>query len=347
MPPAITKEQVVREIQDLALDLGRRPTQTEWSSTYSSGAHKLQKWGGWTAVCNEAVDPDRQEFLVDKPPEGIAPLEEILDRRAREHKRTVEKYAGKEDIKVTVPIDGPIAIAHMGDPHLDAPGTNIELLQTHIDIIRETDGMWAANVGDVRNNWIGRLARKYDEQVTTAEESWVLAEWFFNSCPFLYLVGGNHDAWCGPNDPVKWIMRHKNTAWGPSSVRLALQFPNGRVVTISARHDFPGSSQWNTAHQVSKAAQIGYHDNILVGGHRHASGYNIVKDPNSKRLSHCLQICAYEEYSTYANRKGFRDQRISPCVVTTINPDATRETQLVKVDHDLEDAARYLTYLRR
>jgi hypothetical protein len=72
----------------------------------------------------------------------------------------------------------------------------------------------------------------------------------------------------------------------------------------------------------------------------------ILKDPATGILSHCIQVASYKIYDRFAREKGFRDQHISPSVVTVINPNAKRETELINVFHDVEDGANFLTWLR-
>lgn len=279
------------------------------------------------------------------PSEGFDIEDLLANRRARfERKRAYEEAAKLRKIKIK--IDGPFAIHHFGDPHVDDDGTDIITLERHIDIIQKTPGMFAGNIGDTTNNWVGRLARLYANQSTTANDAWMIAEWFVKSVPWLYMIAGNHDAWSGSGDPLKWIVAHPDS-YASSQVRLALQQRNGREIRINARHDFAGNSQWNPAHGSMKAAQMGLHDHININGHKHASGYGVIKDPLTGTISHCIQVASYKVYDTYAKERGFRNQHISPCAVTVIDSEATRESDVVHVFWEPEMAAEYLTWLRK
>jgi hypothetical protein len=94
-----------------------------------------------------------------------------------------------------------------------------------------------------------------------------------------------------------------------------------------------------------KASQMGFHDHILINGHKHTSGYGLIKDPAGGTVSHCIQVGSYKIHDRFAKERGFRDQHISPSVVTIIDPDAT-EVGLVTVFHDVEAAVDYLTWKR-
>lgn len=291
---------------------------------------------------------DRSEYALDVPVDEIDLPTLIANRKAAyARKALVEEAARLQTLRIK--IDGPIGILHLGDPHVDDNGTDLALLEAHCVIVRNTKGMFAANIGDSTNNWIGRLARLYGEQSTSASEAWALAEWLFDLLgeKMMYIVGGNHDAWSGSGDPLKWIARRSGAgAYAPSQVRLNLTFPKGRDIRINARHDFKGSSMYNPAHGVAKSLLQGVRDHIAIAGHKHTSGYSVLKDPESGHIGHAIQIASYKIYDRYAKEHGFRDQHISPCAVTVLNPEAQHEADVVQVFWNPQTAADYLTWLR-
>ncbi|HFD14990.1 MAG TPA: hypothetical protein ENJ38_01635 [Rhodospirillales bacterium] len=286
-------------------------------------------------------------FDAPELPDPDPPVEEIIAARLREYERVHRARRARHLIPVRVRLDGPVAIAHFGDPHLDDPGCNLPLLMRHMEVVRRTEGMFAANVGDLQNNWVGRLVRLHAEQTTTARQAWRLVEWFVRELPWLYIVLGNHDCWAGTGDPLDWILRTAPGVSGRHGVRLALRFPNGREVRVHARHDFPGHSQWNPAHGPAKAAMMHWRDHILTCGHRHVSGYQIVKDPATGTISHAIRVASYKDQDGYAFEKGLPDGNFGPCAVTVIDPEAESEIGLVTVLWDVETAADFLTFLRR
>ncbi len=290
--------------------------------------------------------PDDFE-IADIPDEDI-PTAELLKLRARHFQRKAQAKEATRLIPVTVNVAGPFGIAHFGDPHVDDDGTNIIALQRHVEVVRQTDGLLAGNVGDFTNNWIGRLARLYGEQGTTAKQGWQLAEWLVTSLRWLYLVGGNHDAWSGSGDPLKWIAKQARSVYSPHGARLDLRLPNGRSVIVNARHDFKGHSMWNTAHGPAKAAQMGWRDHLLTCGHTHVSGYQVLRDPSSRRITHALRVASYKTYDRYAETEGFPDQNIFVCPVTIIRPqfDDT-DPRFIQTLFDPESGADYLTWLRK
>lgn len=279
--------------------------------------------------------------------DGQIPINELIEQRKRKFAAKRRHHEKTSLIRVPVKTPGPIGILFFGDPHVDDDGTDIELLEKHTDLVRNTEGLFAANVGDTTNNWVGRLARLYAEQSTSAVEAWAMCEWFVNRCEWLFMIAGNHDLWSGSGDPLKWISRQAGALYKPSEARIELSFPGTkRTAVINARHDFPGHSMWNPAHGVGRAAQMGCRDDILVCGHRHVSGYMPIKDPNSGRISHCLQVASYKVYDRYAMERGFRDQNINPATMVVINPAASRETGFIQVFFDIDNGVDYLKFLR-
>lgn len=289
-----------------------------------------------------------KDFEVAPLPDELPSASELLARRKKAFSRKREAKEARELIPVTVNIDGPFGVVHMGDPHVDDDGTDLALLERHVSVINKTHGLFAGNVGDYSNNWIGRLARLYGDQSLSAAEAWVLVEWLIGSVRWLYLVGGNHDCWSGAGDPVKWMTHQANTLYQHHGVRLALKCPNGRVVRINARHDFQGHSQWNTAHGPAKAAQMGWRDHILTCGHKHTSGYQVLKDPATGLLSHALRVGSYKTFDRYADEKGLPNQNFTVAPVTIIDPQYDdSDPRMVTVIFDPEEGAEYLTWKRK
>lgn len=295
------------------------------------------------------LTPRPPEFSVPEIPDDDVPIGELIAQRKRKFEKRRDYEEAVKLIPVTVKIKGAIGILHYGDPHVDDDGTDIGALEEHAAIVRSTPGLFAATVGDMTNNWIGRLARLYAEQSTSAKQAWRICEWFVeqNRGHWLYLVGGNHDGWSGAGDPLQWITRQNDALYRASECRMQLNFPGGRAVRVNCRHDFQGHSQWNPAHGPMKALALGVRDHLATCGHKHESAYSVLKDPTEGITMHALKIASYKVYDRYAKEKGFRDQTLSPCAVTTINPALPDDhPDMVKVWWDPREGADFLTYLR-
>ncbi len=283
------------------------------------------------------------------PSEEI-PTDQLLEQRKRQFSQRQKYEEASRLIRVRVRVAGPIGILHFGDPHLDDDGTDIEAIEGHCKVARNMEGMFAACVGDLTNNWIGRLARLYATQSTSAVQAWQLAEWYIAELrgSLLYLIGGNHDAWSGAGDPLKWIAKQNDALYKPSECRLELLLPDGQRPRINARHDFSGHSMWNPAHGPMKALTMGVRDHIAIAGHKHESAYALLKCPETRITMHAIKVSTYKTYDRYAKERGFRDQTLSPCAVTTINTNLPEtHPDYIKVFWDPVAGADYLTFLRR
>ena len=272
---------------------------------------------------------------------------ELLERRSKAFQRKAKAKDAAKLIRVSIPCEGPIGLAHLGDPHVDDDGTNLPLLREHVALLASTEGLYAGNVGDASNNWIGRLSRLFGEQGTSQREAWALVEWLVQAVPWVYLIGGNHDVWSGSADPIQWMATQAARPYVWHGVRLGLRCPNGREIRVNARHDFRGHSMWNTAHGPAKAVQMGWRDHILTCGHTHVSGYQVLKDPATGLISHALRVGSYKTYDRYAEEKGLPDQNIFVCPVTIIDPQYDDDDpRLITTIFDPEQAADYLQWKR-
>lgn len=298
---------------------------------------------GWHLAPKE----ETQQFEVGELPDELPTAEELLTRRAKQFAKKQAAEEARALIPISIKCDGPIGITHFGDPHIDDDGTDISLLQRHIEIVNKTDGMFAGNVGDASNNWVGRLARLYGQQSTSAAEAWVLVEWMVRAVRWIYLVGGNHDVWSGDGDPIKWMARMARVQYEHHGARLGLTFPNGRVIRLNARHDWKGHSMWHTAHGPVKAATMGWRDHILTCGHLHISGYEPLRDPMSGLISHALRVGSYKTYDRFAKQLGLPNQTFTVAPVTIIDPSEPDDSvRCVTVMLDPEEGADYLTWKR-
>lgn len=300
----------------------------------------------WEAKHNRKAGS--KPFEIASLPDDDVGTDELIDwlKKRHEKKRQHKQAAKLRDVRVK--IDGPIGITHFGDPHVDDDGTDIGLLESHMDIVNRTEGMFGANLGDLQNNWVGRLARLWAEQGTSAKQAWKLTEWMCRKVQWIYLVGGNHDAWSGTGDPLKWIMAQSNTAFEYSGVRLNLRFPNSKEVRVNARHDFSGHSMWNPAHGPMKAIQGGWRDHILTCGHKHTSfSGGPLKDPASGLLSWAIRCAGYKTFDRYAEETGLLDQNAFPACVTIIDPQYDdSDTKLITVIPNVQEGAEFLNYKR-
>lgn len=283
-------------------------------------------------------------------PSGELTIDELRAYRRKVFLRKDEGAKARKLIPVKVNLDGPVGILHFGDPHIDDDGCDFPRLEADIELVNKTPGMLAGNVGDLHNNWIGRLARLYANQSTTAKQAWMLVEWLVLSVPWLYLVKGNHDLWSGDGDPLDFIKKYSEVGIQEShGARMELTFPTGKKIRINARHDFSGHSMWNPNHGPVKAIKAGWRDHILTCGHLHQTGFGPpLKDPASGLISWPIRCAGYKRHDSYGEQHGLPDQNISPSILTVIDPVySDDDPRLITPFLSAEEGAGYLAYLRK
>ena len=297
---------------------------------------------------------DRIPVKVERGPLDAAaedePIEDWLSRRAAVSRRKIAKHA-KSARTITLPPE-PIAIAVMGDPHLDNDGCDYTALLDDVALFRDTPGVLVSCVGDVHDNWIGRLARCYANSSATASEGWRASRWLLQDAglQFLAIVGGNHDAWAhGPGiDPLRWLSDECGvTAYDADELRLTLAWkdrPDLDPIVWILRHDFPGRSLYHPTHGVHREAIFDGRAHLLTAGHIHQWG-TLVTEQRHGRVTHAVRVRGYKRADAYARQRGFYEQRHGRTCLVVIDPLAEEPGRL-QTWWDLPAGCAHLTRLR-
>lgn len=310
--------------------------------TYTKAAKVL---GVHEASVRRACKRASAELVAAELPTDADTLEELLDARSKAFTSKQRLHDLRYERVVFIPIEGPIGILHLGDPHIDDDGCDLPLLRRHVELVSETEGLYGATVGDMTNNWVGRLGRLYAHQRTTAKDAWRLAEWLVDSMSWLYIVRGNHDAWSGDGDPLDWITRNRVPVDAAHDARIKLVWADGSEARIWARHDFPGRSQWAKSHGQAKAAVIGgYPADVLISGHRHQWEHRTTERAGGS-VFHAVQVGSYKRQDEYAAQLGFPETHHGAAVLTIIDP-SKHGPGRVRVEWDIESGVEFLKWLR-
>lgn len=295
-----------------------------------------------------------QRFSVTSPrptAEDEIPIEELIANRVKHTRLRLSNERLRELVEISLDVHGPFGIAMIGDPHLDNPGCNLELLIQHTELIAHTDGMFAVCVGDIQDNWVGRLARLWAGQGIAARDSQRLADWWFGQFngKLLAVCEGNHDAWAVGNNqlsPIAWIESRLGAVVERDGVRLRLTSHDDETVTINMRHDFPGRSQYNAAHGPNKSLLFGCRDDVAVAGHTHEFGIGVRLDPETRKPMHAVRLGSYKHSDDYARQMGLLDNNVSECAVLMVDPSETDPRHRTWVETCPFRAARILTWMR-
>jgi len=261
-----------------------------------------------------------KRFDAPPLPSPVRDIEQLVSDRIEESRRTKQADDARDLIKINVNIDGPFGLLIFGDPHVDNPGCDFETLARHRQIAIDHPFVFAGNIGDNLDNWIGRLGALYAHSTTTAAEGWKLVEWLVSPLRWLFLIGGNHDLWMGNGDPLHWISRQANSVYEPHGVRMALKQPCGTVTRIHCRHDFPGHSIYHSLHGPKREAIMGFRDHLIVAGHKHTGGSEQLVTPDGI-VSQIVRVAGYKVVDSYAHQLALKKMMIHQAALIIINPD--------------------------
>ena len=87
---------------------------------------------------------ERGDIEVHFPTSPQPTALELIERLKTDFARKEQYELERKLIPVDVNIDGPIGILHFGDPHVDDPGTDWATLESHIKLVNDTPGLFAA-----------------------------------------------------------------------------------------------------------------------------------------------------------------------------------------------------------
>lgn len=274
---------------------------------------------------NTLAERLQPQFEAQQPQDDAPTFDEILAQRLKSTSKKIAAKDASELLDVKLKVSGPFGLAFIGDPHLDNPGCNLALLMEHTRIIMECPRMFAFCVGDIQDNWIGRLARLWAGMGISAHESQILADgWLSMLGPKLVaLSNGNHDVWAqgySGSGPLDWIKSKFGTIGRNHGARLRIANSEGECVSVNMRHDFPGRSQYNAAHGPMKSMLFGFRDDVAVAGHTHEFGALDTLNPTTRRGMHAIRLGSYKHADEYAEQIGALDKNLTECSVLIVDP---------------------------
>jgi hypothetical protein len=278
-------------------------------------------------------------------PESDEPIEKIVDQLTTRFEKRKQYVDAKKWQRIKMKSDEPIGLLWFGDPHLDDNFCDWTVLRRHVQLVQENDGVYGCGLGDYQNNWVGRLSRLYAEQDTSHNTAWRLVEWFVKNINPLILIGGNHDMWSGPGDPLKWMTEpHSiNEDW---AAHVSIAFPNGEECKIHAAHDMPGHSQWNPLHGQKKMAMLKSNAHLYIAGHKHNWELAQMEQVEEGHVSWLARARGYKSSDTYALVRGYDEQAYGQAILQVINPKAETPDGFTHCFVDVETGVEFLNYLR-
>jgi hypothetical protein len=290
---------------------------------------------------------ESQAWTAKPLPTKDRSIEELLEAKRKQATQATDFEEGTKLAHIEIHTPGPIGLMVFGDPHIDSYGCDLNLLESHLKLAKaRPDTVFAGNIGDIRDNWIGRLSMLVWQNTLSAKESWKLAEWLFTYFKWCWLIRGNHDMWCGDNDPLDWISKSAGIGVDrDSGQRIAFHHPCGAETRLHARHDFTGKSIYNLNHGMKREALFAFRDHIMVAGHLHAGcdSAEII----AEQLIQMVRVSGYKRSDQYRHSRGFHPSPIHPAALIIVDPsrpDDCRSRSFVAPT--VEEGMKYLDWRR-
>lgn len=279
--------------------------------------------------------------VVTNRPTANRPLDELLAAMAEGHVRKRAHHSSR--VEVRIPGDQPFGLLGFGDPHLGDPGCDIEYLAWCLELCRTTEGLYGLNIGDLSNNWCGKLGRLYAHQETTDDDERALVRWLLGYIPWLFVILGNHDKW----SPVASLLCEQAGVAAVSHGGMFEVRNDVGTILIDARHDHAGRSQFRPDHGQARRSYRGSPADIIVGGHTHQGAGGWMRNGVTRKLAHVARLGAFKRYDDYADAKSFDSDDTGPVCLWVCDPRAECDEDRVVPFLSLRAGVRYLEVVRR
>ena len=337
------KKQLLEAYHEMAKLKQRKPNRDEFGQRSAVSKH----FGSFKQLQKIAHAAQASEITPPTILDDDIPVEEIIASMCKRFDKRHASHKSKKWMEFKVDTDLPIGICWFGDPHVDDDGCNWPLLKDHIDLCKNTEGMYGANIGDTHNNWVGRLTAEYANQETSRGTAFKLIQWFLEDSGVNWLIWllGNHDKWNMGSETMGRIVQHTcpMTDW---RAQFKLKFSNGRECLIDAAHDHAGHSQWNSLHAQQKASTMGGVAHAYIAGHKHNWALAQNECPHTHRVYWLARARGYKHIDHYGENLGFGSQQNGSSIVMVIDPQAS-DVNMVRCFADVREGAEYLTFLRQ
>jgi hypothetical protein len=302
-------------------------------------------WSLWPG--DQRAQPVAARFIPPEIPDDDVPVEDLIEQLSERFGKRAENAVARKWMRYTLKEPGPYLLGFFGDPHVDDNGCNWPLLRRDIEIMRRPH-CHGIMLGDVTNNWSGKLQRLYAHQDVTRDRAWKLAEWFWKAVPWLMLIKGNHDIWSqshGQGDPLDWMARGSA---GLEDWQARFEVAAGdHVIRIWAAHDFKGSSLYNPLHGPMRAQRFSPGDaDILAAGHQHHWEIFSGEDADKTSRPHWLvRARGYKYLDPHADRHQYASQQHGATIAAVVDPGRDGAAS-IQCYADLAEAAEILQFKR-
>jgi hypothetical protein len=259
-------------------------------------------------------------------PDPRLPVDRLIDLGVERYNRKKAYREASNWQQIRINENKPYGIALIGDPHLDSDGCAWPALLDDIALLKSTPGLYAINIGDTTNNWVGRLARLFGDQEASQTTARQYAEWFLTKAGIQWagVIIGNHDAWNEGGEILRRMCAAAPVTTPVHDWAAKIEFvtPNGATFRGSFAHDFKGRSIYSTTHGPLREAiwnADGAH--LLAAGHIHFGGLQTIELPGGRVVNLC-RVRGYKDDDHFALVNGFHEGHRFRSAVAIIDPNA-------------------------
>lgn len=323
-----------------------------WGSTLRSRIRRL-------VAHRQREERDRRSYesrvpQIPQMTERERKPEELIKHAVEHRKRLQAHLDAKHGSVIALTDTKPFGVAILPDQHMDNPGSDLDLIVKHAELIKQTDGLYAVAVGDAIDNFIiGKLESARREHLVTVREAWKLLEYYFAilGVKLLAAISGNHLDWTtrmGGVDHLESVLRQcgLRCLYDADELFFSLKSSNGSQWKWGLRHFFQGHSMWNSAHSIVRYVMSSAyrHEDVVVAGHKHIAGFGLIESRGQQNVL-CIQVGSYKDrdYDDYCRQRGFMQQHPFRVPVVIHFP-RTRGKLFIP---EIEQAIPYLAFLRR
>ena len=285
---------------------------------------------------------------------GLTPGDRLPDP-SKIWKRVLEIQTSNSDSarrrysqEIRIPGNLPVCIAFTSDWHGGNSYTDYARLWAETELVADTPGMYAITMGDLHDNWVGKLEgiQRY-QPVSLAEELALVRDRLMRLCnanKLLACVSGNHESRADKLAGLDWIrdvLADHQVLYDQDEILATLTVGDAEW-RLKLRHKWRYKSILNPFHGFWRDLERADDWDMAIGGHVHSGSHWAKIDHMDGGSGHptdryAVLLGTYEYDSKYARMEGYPRHVASGAVGVIYWP--TGETLIVG---DLQVAARAL-----
>lgn len=267
-----------------------------------------------------AITGTRAEELVDR----VALWSAAEARFELQRQAAIEASAKVQRIRFD---EGPICMVYIGDLHCGGAGVDYKLAREHVQLVRDTPGMYLNVMGDLVDNFIHQWAIKIrlGTETTIPQEWHLVRQWLEWGAPKLTTaVDGNHDAWTVALAGIDYYRdvianARPDALYARDDLRFILDV-GGAEWSVAHRHKWKGYSIYNATHGQERSQKWDQDFRVAVGAHTHTGAF--FRTFNAGGVEGlAIQVNTYKVLDQYPRQENFPKSTLNKPVAVIYRDD--------------------------